>query len=83
MTLSELDLSRTVMYEILYDYSKPKYDKNTKLCYMDTGIVHVKTEDIYKYISEYDEIRFDTSSFKIGRLFCLKKKQKSIWINEG
>ena len=38
MTLSELDLSRTVMYEILYDYSKPKYDNNTKFCYMDTGI---------------------------------------------
>ena len=44
---------------------------------------HVKTEDIYKYTSEYDEIRFDTSSFKIGRLFCLTKKQKSIWTNEG
>ena len=43
--LSILDLSKTVMYEFLYDYVKPKYDQNPKLCYMDTDsfIVHLKT----------------------------------------
>ena len=45
MTLSPLDLSKTVMYGYWYDYVKPKYGENPKLCYMDTDsfIIHVKT----------------------------------------
>ena len=37
------------MYEFWYDYVKPKYSQNAKICYMDTDsfIVHVKTDDIY------------------------------------
>ena len=33
------------MYEFWYDYVKPKYGENAKLCYIDTDsfiIVHVK-----------------------------------------
>ena len=57
-----LDLSKTVMYELGYDYVKPKYGENSKLFYMDTGsfIVHLKTEDIFKDIAEHVETRFDT-----------------------
>ena len=47
--LSILDLSKTVLYEVWYDYRKPKYGENAKLSYMDTNsfiIVHVKTDDI-------------------------------------
>ena len=43
--LSILDLSKTVMHEFWYEYVKPKYNENDKLCYMHTGsfIVRVKT----------------------------------------
>ena len=34
--LSILEISETLMYEFWYDYMKPKYDDNVKLCYMDT-----------------------------------------------
>ena len=60
--LSILDLSKTVMYELWYDYLKQKYDGNVKLCYMDIDsfIVHVKIDDIYKDNAEDVEKRFDT-----------------------
>ena len=65
--LSILDLSKTVMYEFWYDYVKPKYDEKAKLCYIDTDsfIVHVKTDDIYKDITEDVEKNFDTSNYEI------------------
>ena len=31
--LSILDLSKTVMHEFWYDYVKPKYGENVKLCF--------------------------------------------------
>ena len=30
------EISKTVMYEFLYDYVKSKHEGKTKLCYMDT-----------------------------------------------
>ena len=50
--LTILELSKTLMYEFWYDYIKPKYRNNAKLCYMDTGsfIINIKTEDFYKDI---------------------------------
>ena len=52
--LSILDLSKTVMYEFWYNYLKPRYAENVKLCSIDTDsfIVHVKTDDIHKDIAE-------------------------------
>ena len=35
--LSILDLSKPVMYGFWYDYVKPKYGKNAKLCHMETA----------------------------------------------
>ena len=41
--------------------------KKPKLCYMDTDsfIVYIKTDDIYKDITEDVEIRFDTSNYEL------------------
>ena len=74
MGLAILDLSKTVMFEFSHNYLKPKYDKNVKLCYMDTDsfIVYVKTDDVYKDT----EARFDTSNFEIGRHYLRKEIKK-------
>ena len=49
-----LDISKILMYEFWYDYLKPKYCDNIKLCYMDTDsfIIHIQTEDFYKDTSK-------------------------------
>ena len=79
LELSILDLNKIVMYEFWYDYVKPKYGENAKLCYMDTDsfIVHVKTDDIYKDIAGNVELRFDTSNFQIDSPL-LKGKNKKV-----
>ena len=42
-----LDISKTLMYEVYYDYLRPKYRDKVKLCYMDRDsfILHIQTED--------------------------------------
>ena len=49
-----LGLSKTVMNEFCYDYVKPKYGVNARLCYIDTGnfIVHVKTDMFTKTLQK-------------------------------
>ena len=44
--LSILDISKILMYEFWYDYMKPKYDNDVKLCYMDTDsfVMNIKTK---------------------------------------
>ena len=52
--LSILVISKTLMYELWYDYIKPKYQTNGKLCYMDADsfIIYIKSEDFYEDITD-------------------------------
>ena len=45
---------------------------------IDSFIVHVKTEDIYKYIAEDVVTRSDTSNFEIDRPLLKGKNEKVI-----
>ena len=60
-----LDLSKTLMYEFLYDYMKPKYGRKVNLCYLDTDsfVYEIETEDFYRDIAKDVEKRFDTSGY--------------------
>ena len=51
---SKVELSKTLMYEFWYDYGKRKYGEKLKQCYMDIDsfILYIKTDDIYKDIAE-------------------------------
>ena len=40
LVLSIIELSKTLMYELWYDYVKPKCSENAKLCYMDTILLY-------------------------------------------
>ena len=78
--LSILGISKLLMHEFWYDYMKPKYGDNVKLCCMDTDsfIVNIKTEDIYKDIANDIEQRFDTSNYECDRPLPTGKNKKVI-----
>ena len=78
--LSILDISKILMYEFWYDYVKPKYNDNVKLCYMDTDsfVMNVKTKYFYKDISSDVDKRFDTSNYEVNRPLPTGKNKKVI-----
>ena len=78
--LSILEISKLLMYEFWYDYMKPKYGNNVKLCYMNTDsfIMNIKTENFYKDIANDVEKRFDTSNYEVDRPLSTGKNKKVI-----
>ena len=78
--LSILKISKLLMYEFRYDYMKPKYGDNIKLCYTDTDsfIMNINTEDFYKDIDNDVEKRFDTSIYEVNRPLPTEKNKKVI-----
>ena len=78
--LSILEISKILMYEFWYDYMKPKYANNVKLCYTDTDsfIINIKTNDFYEDTSSDVENRFDTSNYEVNRPLPMGKNKKVI-----
>ena len=66
------------MNEFWYNYIKPKYQQNAKLCYMDIDsfIIHIKTEDVYEDIIYNVEKRFYISNSKVDRPLQQIKTEK-------
>ena len=79
--LSILEISKTLMYKFWYDYIKPKYQNNAKLCYMDTDsvIINIKTEDFYQDIANDVEKRSDKSNYEVNKPLPKGKNKK--WLN--
>ena len=78
--LSILDISKILMYEFWYEYMKPKYGNDVKLCYMDTDsfVMNIKAEDFYQDIANDVEKRFDTSNYEVDRPLPIGKDKKVI-----
>ena len=57
------------MDEFWYNYIKPEYQNNAKLCYMNTDsfIISIKMEDFYEDVASDVEKRFDTSNYEVSR----------------
>ena len=79
---SILDISKTLMYKLWYDYIKPKYEDSSKLCYTDSDsfIIYIITEDFFVDISDDVERWFDTSNYdeKDKRPLPIGKNKKVI-----
>ena len=80
LDLSILEISKTLMCEFWYEYIKPKYQNNAKLCYMDTDsfFIYIKTEDVYQDITDDVEKRFDISNYEVNRPLSTGKNKKVI-----
>ena len=80
LSLSILEISKILMYEFWYDYMKPKYNNNVKLCYMDTDsfIMDIKTNDFYEDIANDVECKLDTSNYEVNRPLPMGKNKKVI-----
>ena len=78
--LSVLEISKILMHKFCYDYMKPKYNSNVKLCYMDTdsSIMNIKTNDFYEDIANDVECKFDTSNYEVNRPLPTGKNKKVI-----
>ena len=59
-----LELSKILMYEFHYDYSKNKYDNKSRLLFTvtDSLMYEIKTEDVYEDFSS-DKEMFDFSNY--------------------
>ena len=75
------------MYEFWYEYVKSRYGEKTKLCYMDTEslAVSIKADDLYEYITEDVETRFDILNYDFERPLAKEqnKKKQSCRLNKG
>ena len=67
------------MYEIYYDYLKPKYLDRCKLLFTDTDsfCCHIQTEDLYKDMAKNIEL-FDTSNFEQTHPLYTKTNQRIV-----
>ena len=81
---SILEISKTLMYEFWYDYIKPQYLNNAKLCYMgtDSFIIYIKTENVDEGIADDVKKRFDKSNYEANRPLLTRKNKKVIGLTK-
>ena len=60
-----LGLSKRLLHEFHYDYTRPKYGSKVKSCYMDTDsfVYKIETENFYRDITKDVKKRYDTSGY--------------------
>ena len=77
--LQKLEISKIMIHEFQYDYTKSKFQQSTKLCHLDidTFIIHIKTEDVYEDIVDDVVKRLDISNYEVDRpLLTAENKKK-------
>ena len=70
------------MYGYWYNEMEPKYKDKDRIrpCFMyaDSFIMHIKTDDFYKDISDDVEKKYDTSNCTVERPLLMGKNKKVI-----
>ena len=76
--LSTLELSKKLMYEFWQDYVKPKSDKKTKLCDMDTQKQTIFTNILQKMLKKHLTLQIMNQNAIILTDHSLKKKNEKV-----
>ena len=72
--LSILKIRKTVLHVFWYGQVNFKYGKQGKLCYMDSFVVNIQTEDIYIDITKDAETRIYIWNYEIDRPLHKRRK---------
>jgi len=82
--MSILDISKTLMYDFHYKYSKKKYGPKAKLLVTDTDslMYEIHTEDFVEIREDIKE-KFDTSNFENSKLPRLNIKVPGMFKDEA
>nr|XP_022909031.1 uncharacterized protein LOC111420296 [Onthophagus taurus] len=74
-----LELSKLLMYDFYYDFLKPKYGEDVRLCYMDTDsfTVLINSYDIYRDV-KLNLNKFDTSNYSPDNRFDIPLQNKAV-----
>ena len=78
---SILDLSKLLMYEFHYRYTKSKFDANLLFTDTDSLVYEFKTEDAYEDFYK-DKNVFHFSDYPLNSKFFVPVNKKSYWQNE-
>ena len=72
-----LDLSKVLMYDFHYNYTKQKYGERAKLLFTDTDSLcyHIQTDDVYEDLY-HDKDLFDNSDYGEPSKFFFKNNKK-------
>ena len=75
-----LDLSKTLMYDFHYNFTKAKYGENAILLFTDTDSLCCKimTGDVYEDLDKHRGL-FDNSDYAESSKFFFKENKKSNW----
>ena len=76
--LPVLELSKRLMWEFCYEYAKPKYGEKTKMFYrdIDSFMIYIKINDVYKDIAEDVGTRFYNSNYELTTGFLEEQMKK-------
>ena len=77
-----LDLSKSLMYDVHYNYIKTKHTDNAQILFTDIDSLayEIKTKDFYKDINPDIEKWFDTSDYPTNHPSGIKTGLNSKWL---
>ena len=78
--MCNLGLSKVLMYDFHYNFTKRKYGEKAKLLFTDTDLLcyHIKTDDVYEDLYRERDLFGNSDYVKSSKFFFDKNKKKQL-----